>query len=120
MSLFQRILSPFDLFKQNLQFRASNKLSHIPTPIGAIFTLVIVTVSIIYFQNNLNILINHDAANIIAVETLDYYDYTNKLQITIGKPIEGSNLEFRLQFAVWDSDTNLRPKDLDRIGTFVV
>ena len=36
--------------------------------------------------------------------------------MSVGKQIPDSNFAFRMQFAIWDRETNLRPTDLEKIG----
>lgn len=34
--------------------------------------------------------------------------------------MQNSNYEFRMMFAIWDLETNLRPAEIDRIGSFEI
>ncbi len=64
MSVIMRLVSVFDLFKVNQQFRASKSLSHIPTLAGVFLGLAVVIVTIIYSSQRFEVLVNRKATNL--------------------------------------------------------
>ena len=64
MSSVMRVFSKIDPFKLNQQFRASKKLSHIPTCSGAIFGLSISLITMVYFIEKLDVLVNQKESNV--------------------------------------------------------
>ncbi len=64
MSVYLRLLSVLDPFKLNQQFRASKSLSHIPTPAGSILGVTVLIITMIYFAQRFDVLVNRKEANI--------------------------------------------------------
>jgi hypothetical protein len=53
-----RVFSVLDPFKLNQQFRASKSQSHIPTPAGVFLGLAVLIVTLAYFVQRIDVLIN--------------------------------------------------------------
>ena len=39
----------------------------------------------------------------------------DRLNLTIGQPMQNSNYAFRMMFAIWDLETNLRPAEIEKL-----
>ena len=44
----------------------------------------------------------------------------DRLNLTSGQPMQNSNYEFRMMFAIWDVEKLGRPAEIEKIGKFEV
>ena len=116
MFAIYRIISLVDQFPQSQQFRVSSQHSKLHSVTGALSTISLVVVTLIYMTYRLNVLINFLETTIFTNETENVFTGQDFLNVTVGENLTLYKIPFGIGITVYDKDYSW-PYDLDKIGT---
>lgn len=105
-----------DVYKQGFSFKVSKEREFLPSLIGTMLTILIATITLLYFQRRYVTLVERSESNVQDFLLPNALPYGTVFEYNVGQPTPNEDFKFRLIFNLWHTIDLRNPDDKERVG----